>query len=158
MSRARRPSYLFLIALLAALAVGCGSAASTGDRITGVPVASVDEANSLQQRFVSIVKGVSPEVVQIRTAVALGSGVVFDTRGDVVTNAHVVGSATRFVVTLDSGDSRPATFVGKDVATDLRSYASREHARILRPSPIRRRSRSVISHSRSGTRSGSAPA
>ena len=119
MSRARRPPYLFVIALLAALAAGCGSAASAGDRITSVPVASMDETNSLQQRFVSIVKTVSPEVVQIRTAVALGSGVVFDTQGDVVTNAHVVGTATRFVVTLDSGDSHPATLVGKDVGTDL---------------------------------------
>jgi putative serine protease PepD len=119
MSRARRPPHLFVIALLAALAAGCGSAASACDRITSVPVASADEANSLQQRFVSIVEGVSPEVVQIRTPVALGSGVVFDTRGDVVTNAHVVGTATRFVVTLDSGDSDPATLVGKDIATDL---------------------------------------
>ena len=119
MSRARRPTYPFVIALLAALAAGCGSAASAGDRISSVPVVSADEASSLQQRFVSIVKGVSPEVVQIRTPVALGSGVVFDARGDVVTNAHVVGSATRFVVTLDSGDSHPATLVGRDVATDL---------------------------------------
>jgi putative serine protease PepD len=109
----------FLVALLAALAAGCGSAASTGDRISSVSVASADEASSLQQRFVSIVKTVSPEVVQIRTAVALGSGVVFDARGDVVTNAHVVGNATRFVVTLASGDTHPATLVGRDAAMDL---------------------------------------
>ena len=119
MSRLRRPPYAFLVALLAALAAGCGSAASAGDRISSVPVASADEASSLQQRFVSIVKAVSPEVVQIRTPVALGSGVVFDARGDVVTNAHVVGNATRFVVTLASGDSHPATLVGRDAGMDL---------------------------------------
>jgi S1-C subfamily serine protease len=107
------------VALLAALAAGCGSAGSTGDRISSVRVASGDEASSLQQRFVSIVKAVSPEVVQIRTPVALGSGVVFDTRGDVVTNAHVVGNATRFVVTLASGDAHPATLLGTDAAMDL---------------------------------------
>jgi len=73
----------------------------------------------LQQRFVSIVKAVSPEVVQIRTPVALGSGIVFDARGDVVTNAHVVANATRFVVTLASGDSHPAALVGRDVGLDL---------------------------------------
>jgi putative serine protease PepD len=84
-----------------------------------VPVASADEASSLQQRFVSIVRAVSPEVVQIRTPEALGSGVVFDARGDVVTNAHVVDNATRFVVTLASGDTAPATLVGRDVAMDL---------------------------------------
>jgi hypothetical protein len=37
---------------------------------------------SLQQQFVRVANGVSPSVVQIRTAKGLGSGVVFDTRGD----------------------------------------------------------------------------
>jgi putative serine protease PepD len=119
MNRVRRPRYAFVVALLAALLVGCGAAASAGKRIPGVAVGSADEASSLQQRFVSVVKAVSPEVVQIRTAVALGSGVVFDARGDVVTNAHVVDNATRFVVTLASGDSHPATLVGRDVGMDL---------------------------------------
>ena len=36
-----------------------------------------------------------------------------------VTNAHVVGNATRFVVTLASGDSHPATLVGRDTGMDL---------------------------------------
>jgi S1-C subfamily serine protease len=119
MTRVRRPPYRFAVALLAALAAGCGSAASSGDRISSVPVVSVDEASSLQQRFVSIVRGVSPAVVQVRTSLALGSGVVFDARGDVVTNAHVVDNATRFVVTLASGDTHPATLVGRDPRTDL---------------------------------------
>ena len=76
MSRVRRSPYPFLVVLLAALAAGCGTAASAGDRISSVPVASANEASSLQQRFVSIVKAVSPKVVQIRTPIALGSGVV----------------------------------------------------------------------------------
>jgi S1-C subfamily serine protease len=49
---------------------------------------------------VDIVKAVLPSVAQIRTGSGLGSGVVFDTEGDIVTNAHVVGSATTFQVTL----------------------------------------------------------
>jgi S1-C subfamily serine protease len=108
-----------LVALLAALAAGCGSAASAGDRISVVPTASVGDATSLQQRFVSIARAVSPAVVQIRTSDALGSGVVFDARGDVVTNAHVVDNATRFLVTLASGETRPATLVGRDAGIDL---------------------------------------
>jgi S1-C subfamily serine protease len=108
-----------LVALLAAVAAGCGSAASAGDRVSGVPVASSDAPSSLQQRFVSIVKAVSPAVVQIRSALVLGSGVVFDAQGDVVTNAHVVDNATRFMVTLASGESRPATLVGRDIGMDL---------------------------------------
>jgi S1-C subfamily serine protease len=73
----------------------------------------------LQQRFVSIVEHVSPKVVQVGTPVALGSGIVFEGRGDVVTNAHVVDNATPFVVTLVSGDTHPACLVGRDVGMDL---------------------------------------
>jgi S1-C subfamily serine protease len=119
MSRVRRPRYAFLIFLFAALLAGCGSASPAGEQVSSAPVASADEAGSLQQRFVSIVQAVSPAVVQIQTAIALGSGVVFDARGDVVTNAHVVDNATRFVVTLASGASHPATLVGRDAGTDL---------------------------------------
>jgi putative serine protease PepD len=119
MSRLRGPWYAVLGALLAILAAGCGGAASAGDQISSGTVASADEANSLQQRFVSIVKAVSPAVVQVRTALELGSGIVFDAQGDVVTNAHVVGNATHFLVTLASGDSHPATLVGRDTETDL---------------------------------------
>jgi putative serine protease PepD len=115
----RRLPYAFLVALSATVAAGCGSVAPAGDRISSLPVASVDEASSLQQRFVSIVRAVSPEVVQVRTPLALGSGVVFDARGDVVTNAHVVDNATRFAVTLASGDRHPATLVGRDARMDL---------------------------------------
>ena len=39
---------------------------------------------------------VSPTVVQIETAQGLGSGIVYDADGDVVTNAHVTSGATRF--------------------------------------------------------------
>ena len=113
--------YLIAVALAGAAAViaACGGS-GTGDDVARVAqLASADEATSLQQQLVSVVKAVSPSVVQIETPQDLGSGVVFDARGDIVTNAHVVGNATRFVVTLASGDSHPATAIGRDVANDL---------------------------------------
>jgi S1-C subfamily serine protease len=71
---------------------------------------------------------------------------VFDARGDVVTNAHVVGNATRFVVTLASGASHPATLVGGDAGVDLaviRINGARPHPAtfanifmVIRPSRI----------------------
>jgi S1-C subfamily serine protease len=54
-----------------------------------------------------VIKQVLPSVVEIRTDDGLGSGVVFDDRGNVVTNAHVVGDSTTFQVFL-SGRPRPA--------------------------------------------------
>ncbi len=44
----------------------------------------------LEQQYVSVIARVAPEVVQISTPQGLGSGVVFDKHGDVVTDAHVV--------------------------------------------------------------------
>ena len=117
--RLEKTPWLFLIVLLAGLAAGCASATPAGGRISAGPAGSADQASSLEQRFVSIVRAVSPAVVQVRTPVALGSGIVFDARGDVGTNARVVENATRFVVTLASGDSHPATLVGTDAGTDL---------------------------------------
>jgi putative serine protease PepD len=113
--------HLITVALagVAVVVAACGSS-DPGDDVTRVaPLASAAGSTSLQQDLVSVVSAVSPSVVQIRTPQDLGSGVVFDARGDVVTNAHVVGNATRFVVTLASGDSHPATAVGRDAANDL---------------------------------------
>jgi S1-C subfamily serine protease len=56
---------------------------------------------------VSVVQRVLPSVVQITTNQGLGSGVVLDTKGNIVTNAHVVGNATTFQVRLP-GSSTPA--------------------------------------------------
>jgi S1-C subfamily serine protease len=73
----------------------------------------------LQQRFVRVVQTVSPQVVQIQGNRGLGSGVVFDARGDVVTNAHVVQGERQLVVTLSGGAHHPATVVGSDPTHDL---------------------------------------
>ena len=113
--------HLITVALagIATVVAACGGS-RPGHDVTGVaPPASADRATSLQQELVSIVRSVSPSVVQIETPQDLGSGVVFDARGDIVTNAHVVGNATRFLVTLASGDSHPAKVVGRDAANDL---------------------------------------
>jgi len=54
------------------------------------------------------VRSVSPTVVQIQTDSGLGSGVVFDGNGNIVTNAHVVTGARTISVTLASAGRHPA--------------------------------------------------
>jgi S1-C subfamily serine protease len=69
---------------------------------------------------VSVVQNVLPSIVQIRTASGLGSGVVFDDQGDIVTNAHVVGTARQFqVVPSNSTSPLDATLVGTFPTDDL---------------------------------------
>ena len=60
-------------------------------------------ASSLQRQFEQVVTRVLPSVVEISTGTASGSGVVYDGQGDIVTNAHVVGTATTVRVGLASG-------------------------------------------------------
>ena len=46
--------------------------------------------------YAGVVSKVLPSVVLIRTSQGLGSGVVLDTKGNIVTNAHVAGNAREF--------------------------------------------------------------
>jgi putative serine protease PepD len=103
-----------------ALLAGCGG--SEPDRAAssrGSAKTMEVRPEGLQARFVGVVRKVSSQVVQIQTPLGLGSGVVFDRRGDVVTNAHVVKGAREFVVTLAAGDRHPATLVRASPQHDL---------------------------------------
>jgi S1-C subfamily serine protease len=76
-------------------------------------------ALTLQDQFVAVIKQVTPSVVVIETDSGLGSGVIYDTRGDIVTNAHVVGTSTTFKVTLSDGKTYPGTLVGAYAPDDI---------------------------------------
>jgi serine protease Do len=51
--------------------------------------------------------------------VGAGSGFIIDPAGIIVTNNHVVGSATRIVVSLGDGTELPARVLGTDELTDI---------------------------------------
>jgi len=62
----------------------------------------------------------SPSVVYIKNpGVGSGSGVIYDSSGDIVTNAHVVDNAQTLRVTLSNGKTYTARIVGTDTADDL---------------------------------------
>lgn len=96
-------------AVCAALLAGCSG--SSGGPAGPAPAASSGasavslsgSAGDLQAAYEKVVKEVLPSVVQITTGQGLGSGVVYDGKGDIVTNAHVVGDATAFKVSLATG-------------------------------------------------------
>jgi putative serine protease PepD len=50
---------------------------------------------------------------------ALGTGFVYDTKGDIVTNEHVVSGATSVSVKFSDGSTYKGTVVGTDPSTDL---------------------------------------
>jgi S1-C subfamily serine protease len=107
---------LAAVLTLAAAVGGCGGG-DTKTVTVGSPAAAA--TTGVQQQFVDVVRRLSPRVVQIQTPDGLGSGVVYDARGDIVTNAHVVGTEKRFTVTLTGGDRHPARIIGTYVPGDL---------------------------------------
>jgi S1-C subfamily serine protease len=67
-----------------------------------------------------VIKDVLPSVVQIQASNDLGSGVVYDDKGHIVTNAHVVGEEKTFkVTTANSEDTLTARLVSSYPQQDL---------------------------------------
>jgi S1-C subfamily serine protease len=79
-----------------------------------------------------VAEEVKPAVVQVTNEVALsqlnpsnvvpagvGSGIIYDNQGHILTNNHVVEGAQKLVVSLPDGRSFPATLVGRDPRTDV---------------------------------------
>ena len=54
-----------------------------------------------------------------RELIGIGTGVIIDAEGHILSNYHVVGGATQIEVTLSDGTQYPATVVGVDPKTDL---------------------------------------
>jgi len=104
------------IAGVSAAAVGLGALAVAVAFRSSAPLTS---AKALEAQYVRVVHRVSPSVVQIETEAGLGSGVAFDAKGDIVTNAHVVEGARRFTVTLQGGRRLTARLVGAFKPDDL---------------------------------------
>jgi putative serine protease PepD len=89
-------------------------ASSTARAVEPTPAAA-----ALEQTFVAVYRAVSPSVVQISTSEGLGSGIIFDKSGNIVTNDHVVGTATAFSVTTSTGKRLKGSLVGRFTPDDL---------------------------------------
>jgi S1-C subfamily serine protease len=90
------------------------SPGATAPQITG---------NALDTARAAVVAKVRPAVVQINVITnrgsGLGSGVLLDSRGYLVTNAHVIANAQRIQVVLSDGSMHAARLVGADSLDDL---------------------------------------
>jgi putative serine protease PepD len=73
----------------------------------------------LQAAYRAVVDAVLPSVVEIDAGNGLGSGVVLDATGDIVTNNHVIEGARTLSVKTATGQTLSATVVGTYPANDL---------------------------------------
>ncbi|MFF2961194.1 S1C family serine protease [Streptomyces sp. NPDC057963] len=102
-----RQVLLPLTAGLCAIALVSGCSDTKSDSPKADPSASPPaprNADDLQSDYQAVIKNVLPSVVQIEAANSLGSGVVYDSKGHIVTNAHVVGDERTFKVTVATGE------------------------------------------------------
>jgi len=121
-----------IVATLALLGAACGG--SGGDEGRAVPngtstspsapapVATAAASTSFRS-IPQVVRAVGPSVVAVLVRTGSGggegSGVVWDGKGNIVTNNHVVEGATSLVVELRDGQRLPATVVATDPLVDL---------------------------------------
>ena len=140
--RRRGPGWFALVAsVLVASLLGAGGAVGAikaldardggaSQRSTAAPTAiatgsTTKTVNSAGQApdWEAVSAAVSNAVVSIAIATdkgtALGSGVIFDKEGHIITNNHVVASASQIQVTLADGRVYEAETTGTDPATDL---------------------------------------
>jgi Trypsin-like serine proteases, typically periplasmic, contain C-terminal PDZ domain len=131
--------------IAAALALGAGAGAGvyaglwSGGGTSATPTATVTAAQpaavmTTTSSLTQLYKDVTPGVVDITvdstsagggfgqpggTSEAEGSGFVYDTNGDIITNDHVVAGANTITVHFPNGKSAKATLVGSDPSTDI---------------------------------------
>src|SRR5256884_945366 len=130
-----------LLAAVAALAIaggaGSGAVAATLVDHNSQATTAATTANSTSSTATStqasntaetVYKQVSPGVVTITATVssgtrgsgqAIGSGIVLDTNGNILTNAHVIAGARQIQVTFSDGQTVNATLVGSNTTADL---------------------------------------
>jgi len=116
-------------AVYAGVGGGSGSTTTTtvAETSTVQPAARTTTVSSLTQLY----KTVTPGVVDItvtstssgngfgsQQTQAEGTGFVYDTKGDILTAAHVVDGASTIKVHFQDGKTATATLVGKDDSTD----------------------------------------
>ncbi|HET9081865.1 MAG TPA: trypsin-like peptidase domain-containing protein [Trebonia sp.] len=152
--RSRRAAWRLGAAGAAAVVLGVAACSSAGPSGSGLPAgqspasaspaapssaAPQGTASSLQQQYEQVVTQVLPSVVQISTSEGSGSGVVYDSKGDIVTNAHVVGTATTLQVGLATG-GKPlaAAVVGVFAPDDLAVIRVQSGAGTLHPASFGR--------------------
>ncbi|HEY7270911.1 MAG TPA: trypsin-like peptidase domain-containing protein [Dehalococcoidia bacterium] len=105
---------------------------ASGGQGGGNSSSSGSSAGSLPD-VASVVNKVKPAVVQITSEqtqvnqfnqpfnvpAGVGSGVIYDSQGHILTNAHVVEGASKLTVALTDGRTMQATLVGSDTRSDI---------------------------------------
>ena len=111
-----------VLAFSAGLVSGCQVGQSSATATAGPTIPPVT-GNNIESVREAVIAKVRPSVVQINVTsqqgAKLGSGVIIDTRGYIVTNNHVIAGGQSIAVELFNGTTLPAQIVGTAPSDDL---------------------------------------
>jgi S1-C subfamily serine protease len=126
---------MLLLALLLAIIFSAGLFAglefagnSTGSPTTtqktvATTTTTTSNGATIEARQEAAIATVEPAVVELKVMTAqgeqIGSGVIVDTKGDIVTNYHIVNGEESIVAVLYNGRTEQAQLVGTNTADDL---------------------------------------
>ncbi|HVS06321.1 MAG TPA: trypsin-like peptidase domain-containing protein [Candidatus Dormibacteraeota bacterium] len=106
----------------AAAAALIGHGAATASASTALPT-NLTSTGSASTTATAVYALDSPGVVTITVNLgngqAIGSGIVLDTKGDILTNAHVLSGAQQIQVAFSDGTTATGTLVGSNTSADL---------------------------------------
>jgi S1-C subfamily serine protease len=132
---AGRGGAILLLTLILALTLGVGlfagvefagnstssTAATSQARTTATTTASGGTTIETQQE--AAIAKIEPAVVELKVTTAqglqIGSGVIIDAQGDIITNNHIVSGEQSIVAVLYNGNTEQAQLVGTVAADDL---------------------------------------
>jgi S1-C subfamily serine protease len=124
------PISLIVVLIAAACGGNDGTEAPAAAGQSG-PALAAGSATQGPLSTVDVVRSLTPSVVQIATeslamgafnepvpSRGVGTGIILDELGNILTNNHVIAGAQSITVTLSSGGTLPAQVVGGDASTD----------------------------------------
>ncbi len=109
----------------------------TSDSVASAPVDTALSAEIFENEpFAVAAAKIRPSVVQLQLANGLGTGVIIDADGTILTAAHVVGNASDVRVTFFDGSSVDGVVVGTHEPTDVAVVRVDPGGRQLVPAPL----------------------
>ena len=113
---------LFLTGVIGGPSASTGSTVSSGSSSSSNGTINITSSDTSASTAEAVAAKAMPSVVSVNVTTdsgqGLGSGVILDTDGDIITNYHVIDGATSVSVTID-GKSYEASVVGSDSSSDL---------------------------------------
>ncbi len=131
---------ILLLTLVLALIFGTGlfsgwEYAHASSSASTTSTATTSSGTSLQAQQEAAIAKIEPAAVELMVTTAqgeqIGSGVIIDAQGDIVTNNHVVSGAQSITVVLSNGSTEQGQLIGTSASNDLAVVRIAPYAHIV---------------------------